>query len=637
MIVRLRPAPSFISGVNRPFVLRNRYLSIQRCGYHSDGRTRTSSFWIPTGGISKKAAEGEREDANDLLIRGGFLRQAYSGVFHMLPLGLRVQEKLERLIDKHMRSVGASKVSLSSISSQELWERSGRLKEGSEVFRFNDRKESRFLLAPTHEEEITTLVASLVKSYKDLPLRVYQISRKYRDEPRPRQGLLRGREFIMKDLYTFDYNNEEALKTYKSVKEAYVRLFNELKIPYLVAAADSGNMGGNLSHEFHFPSSKGEDTVISCSSCDHVYNEELSDGRAYGSTKGPESEQAHDTLEISDQAPEAISTGLWMAISKDKRTLVRGWYPKFLLQEGAAEPAERHVNSHAVKSITDAAGVDLDLSVENPLEQWAAELKRNPSPASSSSQPLKVLDLYDSHVRIYKRPPLSDLLHEIDVDTDIEYALLSRFPGTEDGLQLVKAHEGDKCPRCEKGTLKPQSAVELGHTFHLGTRYSDVLQAVVTVDSALISEPSKSLQSASKTQTVPMQMGCHGIGVSRMISAVADMLADSKGLNWPRAMAPYEVVIVPAKGLEADAENVYDTLTSSGGTAIDAILDDRDKQIGWKLGDADLIGYPVIVVVGKGWKKQQTLEVQCRRLDGLREEVTLDRLPQFIGSLLDRL
>ncbi|KAL1885588.1 hypothetical protein Plec18167_001083 [Paecilomyces lecythidis] len=538
-----------------------------------------------------------------------------------------------------MQSVGASKVSLSSISSQELWERSGRLKEGSEVFRFKDRKESRFLLAPTHEEEITTLVASLVKSYKDVPIRLYQISRKYRDEPRPRQGLLRGREFIMKDLYTFDYNNEEALKTYELVKDAYVRLFDELKIPYLVAAADSGNMGGNLSHEFHFPSSKGEDTVISCSSCDHVYNEELADGQAHMfETKGAsESEQAHDTLGIGNTTSDAISTGLWMAISKDKKTLIRGWYPKFLLQGGAAEPVERHVNSHAVKSIADAAGVDLDLSVENPLEQWTAELKRDPSSASSSDQRFKVLDLYDSQVRVYKRPPLSDLLHEIDVDADIEYALLSRFPGTENSLQLVRVHEGDKCPRCKNGTLKPQSAVELGHTFHLGTRYSDVLQAAVTVDSSLIHEPSKSLQAPSKTHTVPMQMGCHGIGVSRMISAVADMLADTKGLNWPRAMAPYEVVVVPAKGLEADAEMVYDALTTSGGPAVDAILDDRDKQIGWKLGDADLIGYPVIVVVGKGWKKQQTVEVQCRRLDGIREEVSVDKLPQFVRSLLDRL
>lgn len=459
-------------------------------------------------------------------------------------------------------------------------------------------------------------------------------ARKYRDEPRPRQGLLRGREFIMKDLYTFDCNTEEALKTYDLVRQAYTRLFNELKIPYLVAVADSGNMGGNLSHEFHFPSSKGEDTIVSCSNCDHVYNEELANGQAPGTE--PEKLRDNfkdDTSTVGSEGPPAISTGLWMAISRDKKTLVRGWYPKYLLQDGSTEPAERQVNSHAVKAITDAAGLDLDLSVENPMEQWVAELK-----GAGNSERLKVLDLYDSQVRVYKRPPLSDLLHEVNkADTDIEYSMLNRFPGTTKALQLVKVHDGDKCPRCEAGTLKSQTAIELGHTFHLGTRYSEVLQASVAVDSALLGDSDKSSSSTSKSQIVPMQMGCHGIGVSRMISAVADTLSDSKGLNWPRAMAPYEVVVVPAKGLEADAEKVYDSLVSDQNAPVDAILDDRDKQIGWKLGDADLIGYPVIVVVGKGWKKQQTLEVQCRRLDNLREEVPLDRLPEFVRSLLARL
>lgn len=628
----IRPALGRLPGVNPAYVGLLRCRNAQRCGIHIDSRSRVSNFWIPTGGISKKTADGEKEDANDLLVRAGFLRQAYSGVFHMLPLGLRVQEKLEGLIDKHMRSLGASKVSLSSLSSEELWEQSGRLKEGSEVFRFQDRKESRFLLAPTHEEEITTLVGSLVKSYKDLPLRVYQMTRKYRDEPRPRQGLLRGREFIMKDLYTFDYNVQDALKTYSSVRNAYTRLFNELKIPYLVAAADSGNMGGNLSHEFHFPSLKGEDTVVSCSNCDHVYNEELADGKSHSSDsqQAAKEESGFDTGDANSEKTPAISRGLWMAISKDKKTLVRGWYPKYLMQDGYEEPAEREVNSHAVKSITTAAGIDIDLSVENPLEQWAEQLKLK----DTSAQRPAVLDLYDSTVRVYKRPPLSDLLHELNCPTaDVDYSMLDRFPDTTHGLNLLKVHDGDKCSKCGQGSVKTHTAVELGHTFHLGTRYSEVLQATVMVDGAT-TKPSGSKPS---DQAVPMQMGCHGIGVSRMISAVADKLADSRGLNWPRAMAPYEVIVVPAKGLEVEAEKVYDILASNPTAQIDAILDDRDKQMGWKLGDADLIGYPIIVVVGKGWRKQQTLEVQCRRLGNLREDVSLEKLPSFVLSLLDQL
>ncbi|KAF7172233.1 hypothetical protein CNMCM5623_004447 [Aspergillus felis] len=574
---------------------------------------------------SRKSLPKAKKDANELLIRGGFLRQAYSGIFHMLPLGLRVQEKLERLIDKHMRSVGASKVSLSSISSQELWEQSGRLKEGSEVFRFLDRKESRFLLAPTHEEEITTLVGSLTKSYRDLPLRVYQIC------------LLRGREFLMKDLYTFDYSVEEALKTYNLVKAAYKNLFDELKIPYLVAAADSGNMGGSLSHEFHFPSSKGEDTVISCSNCDHVYNDELADGKAHNiegaQNPGAEQVSGFDAGTATTGDNPTVSVDLWMAISRDRKTLLRGWYPKFSMREANQEPVERQVNSHAVKSIATAAGVDIDLSVENPLEQWASQVKSDKkSGISKSSERPQVLDLYDAQVRVYKRPPLSDLLEKVNRTADeIDYSMLDRFPGTNRALNLVKVQDGDKCTKCAKGSLKTHTAVELGHTFHLGTRYSEVLQASVMVDRSL------SGGSQSKDQLVPMQMGCHGIGVSRMISAVADSLADSKGLNWPRAMAPYEVVVVPGKGLETEAEKVYDSLVSNHTSPIDAILDDRDKPMGWKLGDADLIGYPVIIVVGKGWKKAQTLEVQCRRLDNLREDVPLDQLPSFVQSLLERL
>ncbi|PTU22571.1 hypothetical protein P175DRAFT_0453215, partial [Aspergillus ochraceoroseus IBT 24754] len=629
MIFGFRPTPGRCLRPSQTYTWTLRVHRISRCNFHTDGRSRVSNFWIPTGGISKKPVQGEKEDVNDLLVRGGFYRQAYSGIFHMLPLGLRVQDKLEKLIDRHMRSLGASKVSLSSISSQELWEQSGRLKEGSEVFRFLDRKESRFLLAPTHEEEITTLVGSLTKSYRDLPVRVYQISRKYRDEPRPRQGLLRGREFIMKDLYTFDHNVEEALKTYESVRGAYTRLFNELKIPYLVAVADSGNMGGNLSHEFHFPSSKGEDTVISCSSCGNVYNEELADGKAHNllSREGTATvpTPGFETEGGSVQKSAAISTGLWTAISKDKRTLLRGWYPKFTMHGGSQEPVEREVNSHAVKAIANAAGIDLDLSVENPLEQWVANAKSTKASSSDGTGRPRVLDLYDSLVRVYKRPPLSDLLQEADCSVeDLDYLRLDCFPGTDHGLNLIKVHDGDQCSKCEQGAVKTHTAVELGHTFHLGTRYSEVLDASVMVDGA-----------AGTSATVPMQMGCHGIGVSRMITAVADSLADSKGLNWPRAIAPFEVIVVPTKGLEADAEKVYDELIT-GANAADAILDDRDKQIGWKLGDADLIGYPVIVVVGKSWKKEQSVEVQCRRLN-LRENVPVEQLSSFVQSLLAQL
>ncbi|KAK7970211.1 prolyl-tRNA synthetase [Apiospora saccharicola] len=235
-------------------------------------RACLSRTWLPTGGL----AQPDKEDGHSKLVRAGYLRQSHPGVFHMLPLGLRVQEKLEKLIDKHMLSVGASKVSLSSLSSQALWERTNRLDAyGPELFRLTDRKDAPLILAPTHEEEITSLVSKLVTSYKNLPLRLYQIGRKYRDELRPRQGVLRSREFVMKDLYTFDASVEAALESYAEVRAAYSQLFDELKIPYVVAEASSGDIGGDLSHEYHLHSSMGEDMVISCNSCSYVANEEL--------------------------------------------------------------------------------------------------------------------------------------------------------------------------------------------------------------------------------------------------------------------------------------------------------------------------------------------------------------------------
>lgn len=452
-------------------------------------------------------------------------------------------------------------------------------------------------------------------------------ARKYRDEARPRQGLLRGREFIMKDLYTFDYSAEAAMETYEAVRQAYTRLFDELKIPYLVAAADSGNMGGNLSHEFHFVSPNGEDTVISCSHCKQAFNEEIADGRSHiprSETEDKASEPSATGVGV--EQPPAISTGLWIAVSKDRRTLVRAWFPKYTARD-SADPAEREINSHAVKAVAAAASIDLDASVEDPLGKWSHELQHRTTTGTEDAK-FKVVDLYDAQVKVYSRPPLSGIPGELkSLPNDVEFARLDRFPGTNDGLNLTRVVDGDRCPNCGEGELRTQSAVELGHTFFLGTRYSDVLDATVGVEASLLGT------SGGGTRLVPMQMGCYGIGVSRTIATVAGILSDDRGLNWPRAIAPYEAVVIPTKGQERDAETVYDALAAAN---VDALLDDRDKPIGWKLGDADLVGYPVIAVVGRGWKQDQTVEVQCRRL-GVREGVPVAQLAEYVRSLLERL
>lgn len=443
----------------------------------------------------------------------------------------------------------------------------------------------------------------------------------------------------MKDLYTFDYNAEQALATYEATREAYKRIFDTLKVPYLVAAADSGNMGGNLSHEFHFISDKGEDTLISCSDCDYVYNEELSDGRASENViENPLAAPMPSETGVGTDNPLAISIALWTAISKDKKTLVRAWYPRYSTQDLGSEPREREINSHAVKAIAKSTGFDLDTGVENPVALWYSDVKKTAASDSQKelAQAHKILDLYDSQVAPYNRPPLSGLPEDFDkVKYPVEFALLNRFHGSKDGLSLTRVLEGEKCPKCSKGSLHTHNAVELGHTFYLGTRYSEVLKAKVFVDNSA-NKSNEANTNNNQPQNVPMEMGCHGIGVSRMISAVADACSDVRGLNWPRAIAPFEIIVIPARNLESEAENVYDLLRQHTDTS-DVILDDRIKHVGWKLKDADMIGYPIVVVVGKAWQSSQRFEVHCRQLDGLREDVPVDSLIEYIRSLLGKL
>ena len=637
-----------------------------------DRRKRLSAFWTPTGGIeAPEDAKGQNPhrslafqltriagDSHSLLIRGGFLRQAHTGLFQFLPLGLRIQEKLEKLLDKHMTRLGASKISLSTFSSQELWKRTGRLSDDGAnspgIFQIQDRKEARYVLSPTHEEEITTLVGSIVKSYKDLPLKLYQITRKYRDEARPRQGLLRTREFLMKDLYTFDISSVSALESYEMVRRAYIGFFDEFKIPYMVAKASSGEMGGDLSHEFHFPTTKGEDNIVSCDSCGYVANEELAEvGRQSKFVIGPHAkvQDLNQLLEFASKPQNVESSEgffrQWFGHSTDGQTMVQAVYPtKSGLQAvGIDSSEEPQINPSAIGQ--EFPG--LDLSVENP--------QGDPRNAT------KIYRLYDATIL----PPsvlLADSLEEVSswptkssgspFDARVVRKLKKPFtfdaerslpvyevePAAEPPRSLLKVVNGNQCAKCKNGRLRVQTAVELGHTFHLGTRYTKPLNATVFVDSSQKGNPvNDETKDIAHSDQRFIEMGCHGIGVSRLIAAVADALVDTKGLNWPRVMAPFEAIVVPAKAVGIDAHlQVYDVLAFAEGqqeSSVDVILDDRQRDLGWKLRDADMIGYPVIVVIGRGWVERKC-EVQCRSL-GVKEEVPLNQLKDFVLDLLEKL
>ncbi|KAA8566751.1 hypothetical protein EYC84_009851 [Monilinia fructicola] len=533
----------------------------------NDDRARLSKFWIPTGGIAANADE----DSHAKLIRGGFLRQAHTGIFHMLPLGRRVQDKLEALIDKHMSTLGASKLALSSLSSEELWAKSGRLDASSEL-------------------------ESIVMNY---------------DQDKA--------FFVL-----------ETLSTYNDVRKAYKNLFDELKIPYLVAEADSGDIGGDLSHEFHFPTKIGEDNIISCSKCDYVANEELAETGVQG------------VNEVDGSNIEIQKANVVAGFSRDGSTLIASWF--------YSENGEGYeLNARAIKAVFPE--YDPSRKVEN--QELFRVLNQNDEIAINLHQAeqvsiTRVVHLIDGRVPIkvsqaIEKDKFSVFAKAKGITRDdwlskVENtSFIFRDSATGELLNLRRISEGDICPKCQEPELKIQRAIELGHTFHLGTRYSKPMGATVTVPSGLVESTTKDAESATRPGEngqvqVPMEMGCHGVGVTRMIGAVAETLADEKGLNWPRVMAPFEIVVIPGKGLGQDALQIYDTLSAA---TMDPVVDDREVSVAWKLRDADLIGYPVIVLLGRKWK-DGLCEVQCRRLD-VKEDVKVEDLKSFAEKLLSKL
>ena len=407
----------------------------------------------------------------------------------------------------------------------------------------------------------------------------------------------------MKDLYSFDLTYESAFETYHQVSAAYRAFFDELKLPIIVAEASSGDMGGDLSHEYHLPNAIGADTVATCSSCGYAANDEVATSRL-----------ATDEDSASGDARPPVC--LWRGISKDRKTFVNAW-----LYKSRDDITKEDVNIHAVKAVVP----DLDTSIAvNPMPLWEATWEE--ATKEGSDMP-KLVNVVDSRLAsVAKRLSSSPKIVPPQFRSSMEQKFITKG---KDGtaLNLVRLQDGDGCPRCDSGTLKIHRALELAHTFYLGTRYSKPLGARVALPQ-------------SPKNPVPVQMGCYGIGISRILGTVVEHLADEKGLNWPRAIAPFEVVIVPTSDATPEILDLYDRLAGNDGgssdTAIDVVLDDRKQTFGWKIRDADTTGYPVVVILGKGWREDRTCEVQCRRLS-VKEDVPVDKVPEFLKELLAKL
>lgn len=445
----------------------------------------------------------------------------------------------------------------------------------------------------------------------------------------------------MKDLYTFDYSVPRALETYEQVRAAYARIFAELKLPVLVAQASSGDMGGDLSHEYHLPALAGEDDVITCNACGYVTNVEVVEPRR---------------PEVLAEQESPLPVSVWRGVSKDRRKLVNVWYPSADTDRNTGERRcyeLEDVNIYAVKDIVP----DLDAGVANPLPFWTAALEgADGTPSAAGKDRIEVINIVDGRLP----PSITQRLQRPDgvfpilppkVGQDVRPSSFTSSiasPGDHEShpWNFLSMKTGDRCPKCATGTLAVQRAIELGHTFHLGTRYSTPLAANVTGPASIVGAGEDAGAAADKAPagaadvsvTVPMQMGCHGIGVSRVLAAAAAHLSDARGLNWPRVIAPYEAVVVCTPQHLPDGEAVYDALAAGG---VDAVLDDRaasasESGLPFKMKDADLLGYPVLVVLGRAWRERGRCEVQCRRL-GVREELALGELAGRVGELLDQL
>ncbi|KAF9180714.1 hypothetical protein BGZ51_004435 [Haplosporangium sp. Z 767] len=573
--------------------------------YASTFRHRVSRTLVPTSKQKFVHVAGqEMVPSQQLLLRAGMMRQSSSGIYTILPYGQRVLDKIEAIIDDELEKIGCQKLSMPNLLTSDNWRITGRWETtGQEMFKLKDRKGADFLLAPTHEEEVTTLIAKEVQSYRQLPVRVYQVGRKFRDELRARSGLLRGKEFLMKDLYTFDVSEEEAMKTYDEVVLAYRKIMKRIGVPYAVAEADTGNIGGTHSHEFHILSRVGEDSLLSCASCGYTSNEERAIGiipitPTKAATKFRNSTQFPKWIESLDVVPRSavrINPKIQLGILKKYTT--DEIQPESCTLVAVATSGDRGVNE--IK-LTKAIGkMELVESLEE-LKGLLGEFKVDDMMLCIDQS------LYPGQA------PLRSKNVEINGSVPDEISAIARSENTNRSLKVVygdyhNCKPGDGCPHClaTKGSIEPMGmtrAIEIGHTFMLGTKYSQPLNALFTP--------------ATNQDPEPMQMGCYGLGITRLLASIIEASHDHKGIIWPDSVAPYRVVIVTSEdeGCITAAEDVYDIVHRALDTrSSDVIIDDRmETTLGFKMKDAELIGYPWMVVVGKGFLRTGLVEVQQR-------------------------
>ena len=545
-----------------------------------------------------------------LLIRAGMIRKLVAGVYNYLPLGLRVLNKVEGVIREEMENAGSLEILSSALQPKELWEESGRWqKYGPELMRFKDRHERDFCLGPTHEEIFTDLVRNEIKSKKNLPLNIYQIQTKYRDELRPRFGLMRGREFIMKDAYSFDVDENGLEDSYQNMYRAYERIFNRLNLNYKVVLADTGAIGGNGSHQFMAISDVGESDIIYCD-CGYAADQEKAENRTVKNENKVEMLAIEEVLTPNQKSIEEVST--FLNVSKENVCKSMVYYDlankryALVLVRG-----DREVNEIKVVNVLNIAEHELVLASASDIEKLGS-VEGFVGPYNFNKD---VVVLVDDEVLEMN----NIVIGANKKDTHLKNVNYGRdFSGTIG--QFRKTVAGDLCPVCGK-PMKMERGIEVGQIFKLGTKYSAAMKCTYQNDAG---------------ELTPMVMGCYGIGVTRTMSAIIEQYHDDFGIKWPLNVAPYHAVIVPINYNDENMKTVADELyTKLKANKVEVILDDRDDRPGFKFKDWELIGIPYMVVAGKRasegiveLKNRHTLE---------KVEVTIEEAISIISEAVNNI
>jgi prolyl-tRNA synthetase len=543
---------------------------------------RYTECFIPT--VKETPADAE-VISHQLMLRTGMIRKVAAGIYNYLPLGLRSIRKVEAIVREEMNRAGALELLMPMVTPAELWQESGRWeKYGKELLRLKDRKDNEFCLGPTHEEVVTDIVRREVKSYRQLPLNLYQIQTKFRDEIRPRFGLMRGREFIMKDAYSFDVDEKGADLSYEKMYQAYRRIFQRCGLKFRAVEADTGSIGGSWSHEFMVLAESGEDAIVSCSSCEYAANVEKAESRL---PVGPEHAEARPMEKVATpgrKTMEEVSSFLDIPVASAVKMLV--------LQADGATVGVLLRGDHELNEIKLQKYLGCDI----------LEMAGDEAVAKAAHAPVGYLGPVGSPLRLVADLTVQGLKNFVcganEEGCHLKNVNLDRDCSVTEFADLRNVTHGDPCPRCSDGTLEMWRGIEVGHVFKLGTKYSEALRATY-------------LDADGKEQII--FMGCYGIGIGRTVAACIEQNHDADGIIFPIPIAPFQCVVSSVNPKEeavaVASEKIYRQLLDAG---VEVLLDDRDDRPGIKFKDADLIGIPLRIVVGSKNLANGQVELKIR-------------------------